>query len=84
MLASPPDSPAPPPNTLLSPSPADANPDSLPATLPIGPGKADSTPDNSLNFIVPPSPALSADVPNLSAAIVALAHSVAALFNAPL
>ena len=84
MLASPPDSPAPPPNTLLSPSPADASPDSLPATLPIGPGKADSTPDSSLNFIVPPSPAPSAASPNLSDARAALSKSVVAFSSAEL
>ena len=84
MLESPPARPAPPPKTLPSPCPADDSPDSRPATLPIGPGRADSTPDNSLNFIVPPPPALWMDPSNLPAALVAFANSCDALLSAEL
>ena len=64
---------SPPPNTRPSPSPALDRPDSLPATLPIGPGKADSTPLSSLNLSFPASPPFFASSANLSAASVAFA-----------
>ena len=84
MLVSPPARPAPPPNTLLSPSPADDRPDSRPATLPIGPGRADRTPESSLNLSVPPSPLAADASSNAAADLVALSKSDVAFVSAEL
>ena len=68
---------SPPENTRDKPSPALASPENRPATFPSGPGRADRMPESSLNWSLPPLPAVSTAVPVLFASIVALANDAA-------